>query len=408
MPPAAKSSSVAGDTPRRGGLRPAEGVHLRILGEEGMLVDTGRRKVYFLNTAATLVWCRLAGAPDIARPDPVAAAGGDGPDASAGSTEIIATWRSLGLLVDEADGTPPVPPARPSGQPQRQPRIGPPGPLAVRRRYAMLGTRFRLSYGDGELHDLIHPTLHHLEHSEPFRADVALSVEGQNGGFRLVRGARLAERCRSAAELAPLVKLYMARIAVRRAPHLLALHAGAVEGPTGSLLLPAPPGSGKTVITAALMGRGWRCLSDDGVLLAEDGRTVRGIPYSLTIKAGAWDLLQPYLPDLAGRPVHLRPDGQRVRYMPPTPAAVGDRSAKRVRWIVAPRFDPMAGRAVLHRLGHAQSVRLVLTHGAWAQPPDPDRVDRVVAWIAGIPAFGLDFARLDEALSIIETLVTQN
>jgi len=49
----------------------------------------------------------------------------------------------------------------------------------------------------------------------------------------------------------------------RRLNDLLLLHAGALERDGQALILPALPGSGKSTLTAALMLRGWRLLSDE-------------------------------------------------------------------------------------------------------------------------------------------------
>ncbi|HZB92293.1 MAG TPA: hypothetical protein VE397_12670, partial [Stellaceae bacterium] len=78
-------------------LAPAAGVRLRIVDEEGVLFDARRRTIYCLNTAATLVWCRIeSGDADLrAR------------DCDAATRAIIAQWQALGLLAAPG-GAPPA------------------------------------------------------------------------------------------------------------------------------------------------------------------------------------------------------------------------------------------------------------------------------------------------------------
>jgi len=52
-----------------------------------------------------------------------------------------------------------------------------------------------------------------------------------------------------------------------RAHQYLIIHAGVVEKHGHAWILPAPPASGKSTLTAGLVSRGWRLLSDELTLL---------------------------------------------------------------------------------------------------------------------------------------------
>ena len=52
--------------------------------------------------------------------------------------------------------------------------------------------------------------------------------------------------------------------------HILVIHAACVARGDRAAILPAPPGSGKSTLCAALVNRGWRLLSDELTLIRLD------------------------------------------------------------------------------------------------------------------------------------------
>lgn len=101
------------------------------------------------------------------------------------------------------------------------------------------------------------------------------------------------------------------------------LHAALLSRDGAGLLITGEPGAGKTTLALALAAHGWGYACDDVVKVSPEGR-MRGVPFSPASKPGAWPLVAPYVPGLEGLTVHLRGDGQSVRYVPapPRPAEV--------------------------------------------------------------------------------------
>ena len=73
----------------------------------------------------------------------------------------------------------------------------------------------------------------------------------------------------------------------------LLLHAAAVRGPFGTLLLPGATGAGKTTLTAYLVDRyGLRYLTDELTFLPADGAAVKGLRRPLNVKASGRALVE--------------------------------------------------------------------------------------------------------------------
>ena len=74
-----------------------------------------------------------------------------------------------------------------------------------------------------------------------------------------------------------------------------ALHAGAVQVGNQGILLPGNSGSGKSTFAAWLTACGCSYLSDELVILSEDGKRIRPFTRPLTIRSASAEALAPYV-----------------------------------------------------------------------------------------------------------------
>src|SRR5215469_15121217 len=107
------------------------------------------------------------------------------------------------------------------------------------------------------------------------------------------------------------------------------------------VLLPAAAGSGKSSLTAALVHRGYRYLSDEVALIEPSTFRVPPVPLAVCVKSTGWDVMRRYFPDIEALMAHQRADGKRIRYIPPARASVQTARAL-VSHIVFPRYDANA------------------------------------------------------------------
>jgi hypothetical protein len=187
-----------------------------------------------------------------------------------------------------------------------------------------------------------------------------------------------------------------------RAEGWIALHAGAVIGPSSCALLCATSGGGKSTLTAALLVAGWTTLGDDKLLLRTDGPSPQVRPLLNTLnlhpqtrqwlpvpdieqlprysamtekrRVGVQSLTRLPLPETA-TPTHVvcieRTRGHsEVRA---TPMAREEILPTLLRQVVIPR-DPTIARATLQVVASAcarsitKGVRLQIGDGAYRNP----------------------------------------
>lgn len=122
------------------------------------------------------------------------------------------------------------------------------------------------------------------------------------------------------------------------------VHAASLERNGHAVILPAPPGSGKSTLCAALALQGaWRLLSDELTLLEPDTLRAIGLARPLNLKNTSIDLIRRFDPGAVwapesydtkkGRVAHLRPPAESVARMNETAEP---------RWIVFPKYVPDA------------------------------------------------------------------
>lgn len=120
----------------------------------------------------------------------------------------------------------------------------------------------------------------------------------------------------------------------------LTIHSAVLERGGRCLLLPAPPGSGKSTLCASLMTDGWRLLSDEMALLDPVSGLVTPAPRPVSLKNASIDLVRRRVPGavlgplahdtMKGTVAHLRASADSLAraHEPALPA-----------WVVFPQYQ---------------------------------------------------------------------
>jgi len=392
-------------------LSSGERVICRLIGDEGVLFSQATGCLYRLNTTAAFIWCcyeeglaplAIAGAVaerfniprNLARRDVMRA---------------FSEWKSLGLLA-----TSPTPviesPYDISEQysdvsTQRFPYSS---PAQYEHHYQLLDARLRVRYPCQNTETLLHPIFAHLEAcldegQQGF--DGVLDIIEQETGYVLLRnGIQMGNRLDSL-ELASAIQRQALIIAYESSNCLVAIHAAAVCNDKKGVLLPGATGSGKSTLTAALVGSGFTYLTDELTLLMPETYRIRPAPVSLCLKRGSWPLLNATYEFLDTLPVHYQ-EGKEVRYLSPPRNQPCRQETSSIACIVFPKYA-MGKPTALRRLGGAEALYRVAEAG-YAIPGslDKDRVEHLINWIAPLDCYELQIDNLDQATYLIKELLT--
>ncbi len=190
-----------------------------------------------------------------------------------------------------------------------------------------------------------------------------------------------------------------------RAHRYLIVHAAVLERHGRAVILPAPPGSGKSTLTAALAGKGgWRLLSDELTLLELDTGLLVPNPRPISLKNASIDIIRAYLPDaVLSTPVHDTTKGTVAHMRAPGAAVARAADCALPAWIVFPHYsagaattlEPLARAATFMELaGNSFNYSVLGADGFNA-------LGRLIEQAAG---FRFRYSALDEALDTFARL----
>lgn len=182
------------------------------------------------------------------------------------------------------------------------------------------------------------------------------------------------------------------------------LHAASVERNGQAVILPAPPGSGKSTLCTALALRGWRLLSDELSLINPHSLRASALARPINLKNGSIDLIRAFEPasvwgpetyDTAkGRVTHLRPGIDSVQRMHET---------AQPRWIVFPRYQPQAEPLLTPR-GKAQTFVHFAENAFNYSTLGETGFDVVSRLVDQCDCYDFTYSRLDDALQVFDWL----
>lgn len=130
----------------------------------------------------------------------------------------------------------------------------------------------------------------------------------------------------------------------------LVVHAAVVEKNGGAAILPAPPGAGKSTLTAALVLSGWRLLSDELALIDRQTGSVQPLPRPISLKNESISLIRGFSSEaFINRPSRDTVKGTVAHLRPPTESVRRQHEPARPAWVVFPQWSPDAPASLTPR-----------------------------------------------------------
>jgi HprK-related kinase A len=189
-----------------------------------------------------------------------------------------------------------------------------------------------------------------------------------------------------------------------RAHAYLIIHAAVLERHGRAVILPAPPGSGKSTLCAALVTRGWRLLSDEMTLVRLHDGAVLPVPRPVSLKNGSIAVIREFAPDAVfSTPVENTAKGTIAHLKPPTDSIVRAAEAARAACIVFPRYEAGAATS-LTPLPKARAFMQVAENAFNYQALGAAGFAALGQLIDTSSQYTFHYSRLDEAMAAFERL----
>jgi HprK-related kinase A len=207
-------------------------------------------------------------------------------------------------------------------------------------------------------------------------------------------------------QAAPMLEWGLNWCVTEHAHQYIVIHAAAIERGGRVALLPAPPGSGKSTLCAALVNRGWRLLSDELALIDPERGLLLPLARPVSLKNRSIDVIRAFAPEAQfSAVVHDTIKGSVAHMKPPADSVRRDQEPAGLGWIVFPRFiadAPLQARQLRRSTGFMQLLDHAFNYHLHGRRGFECLADLVE------PALALDFSysRLDEAIDFFERLAS--
>jgi len=184
----------------------------------------------------------------------------------------------------------------------------------------------------------------------------------------------------------------------------LLLHAAVVERDGMAVVMPGRTGVGKSTLCAALLGRGWRLLSDEFTMVRpKDGR-VQPHPRPISLKNSSIGVIERRIPEARFSKRYEGTAKGTLAYMRAPPVAIekAEQTARPVL-VVFPRYEPGAraelipldkAQAFMHLIGQSSNYYTMLGTG----------FETLATFVEACDHYALSYPTLDEAISKIESV----
>lgn len=186
-----------------------------------------------------------------------------------------------------------------------------------------------------------------------------------------------------------------------RAHEYLMLHAAVVARDGRAVILPAPPGSGKSTLCGALVARGWRLLSDEFTLIRPGDGLIAPLPRPVSLKEGAIAVMRRFAPEHMFAGVFPGTVKGTVGYvLPPAASVAAQDEPARPCCVVLPRWR--SGAAVRTEALSRTGTFLALNRNAVNYSILGERGAALLAGLAGgCPGHRLAYDSLDDAVDAV-------
>jgi len=189
-----------------------------------------------------------------------------------------------------------------------------------------------------------------------------------------------------------------------RAHRYLIIHAAVVEKNGRAAILPAPPGSGKSTLCAALVSRGWRLLSDELTLIRLDDGLVLPSPRPISLKNGSIDLIRAYAPGTVfSRPVADTAKGTIAHMRAPADSVRRAGETARPAWIVFPQYVAGAAPSLIP-VPRTRAFLRVAENAFNYSLLGADGFKAVGGLVDTATTFDFSYSALDDAIAVFDQL----
>ena len=202
----------------------------------------------------------------------------------------------------------------------------------------------------------------------------------------------------------PLLEWAMNWCISTRAHHYLMLHSAVIERDGLAVILPAPPGSGKSTLCAALISRGWRLLSDELALISLADHRITPLGRPISLKNQSIDVIQAFVPGVVLNPLtHDTAKGTVTHMQVPPGQLLRIHETAAPRWVIFPKYVPGAEAELCPR-GKAGSLLELARNAFNYLVLGLTGFEVLTAVVSASDCYDFRYSQLEQAVAVFDNL----
>lgn len=189
-----------------------------------------------------------------------------------------------------------------------------------------------------------------------------------------------------------------------RAHNYLIIHAAVLEKHGRAAILPAPPGSGKSTLCAALVHSGWRLLSDELTLVRLDNGLLVPVPRPISLKNESIDVIRGFASGaLLSEPVEGTLKGTVAHLKAPADSVARAAELALPAWVIFPKYEPGAA-ALLEPIEKARAFMSVAENSFNYSVLGAGGFTALATLVERCVSYRFTYSVLDEAIAQFDAL----
>jgi HprK-related kinase A len=202
----------------------------------------------------------------------------------------------------------------------------------------------------------------------------------------------------------PLLEWAMNWCVTSTAHQFVMCHAAVLADQDQAVILPAPPGSGKSTLCAILSLSGWRLLSDELALIDPESLDIQPFVRPVSLKNASIDVIaQRFAHAELTPPVHDTIKGTVAHLRAPLQSVLAGTQAARARRLIFPRYLAHAALKATP-LGKAEATAQLAANAFNLAAIGTPCVDTLYRLVGQCECLTLTYSSIDEALAFFDAL----
>ncbi len=276
----------------------------------------------------------------------------------------------------------------------------------ISKQYLFDSKHIQIYYSSELVLNTIHPAIAHLCNGTLIKTDVTFDIYLNNDHLYLFKNAELITRVpkREYHHLQGkfIMQLLCSLHDKTEQDWIGTLHGSTITDGNSSILFVGKSGKGKSTLSALLATNGFELLADDVSQLLSEDQHIYYNPSSISIKQGAFNLLEPLVDNFEDLPiVEFNKIKGQLKYMPCTKPKQDHYPC---RAIVLVNYTPESETKI-----ESVSIKQILEtiiEDSWLSPK-PKHASEFINWLNGLSLYQLTYSSTPDVVAEISTLFKQ-